>query len=117
MAAPDPFSPAQLGPLTLRNRILKAVDGKFKLRMESEYPCRTIVLVDNLELSIGVREKLIRREKVPTPEEAEPDYIYQQLTLRPEGFEPPTYGSEDHCSIQLSYGRVLVFNVSCITSL
>src|SRR5713226_4508874 len=25
--------------------------------------------------------------------------------LRPEGLEPPTYGSEDHCSIQLSYGR------------
>jgi hypothetical protein len=26
--------------------------------------------------------------------------------VRPEGFEPPTYGSEDHCSIQLSYGRL-----------
>lgn len=25
--------------------------------------------------------------------------------VRPEGVEPPTYGSEDHCSIQLSYGR------------
>jgi integrase len=26
--------------------------------------------------------------------------------IRPEGVEPPTYGSEDRCSVQLSYGRV-----------
>ncbi len=29
--------------------------------------------------------------------------------MRPEGLEPPTYGSEDHCSIQLSYGRWIGF--------
>src|SRR6266852_344331 len=30
----------------------------------------------------------------------------RQIRLRPEGFEPPTYGSEDRCSVQLSYGRI-----------
>jgi hypothetical protein len=33
--------------------------------------------------------------------------VVQECRIRPEGFEPPTYGSEDHCSIQLSYGRLL----------
>ena len=31
---------------------------------------------------------------------------FPALELRPGGFEPPTPGSEDRCSIQLSYGRV-----------
>ena len=26
--------------------------------------------------------------------------------VRPEGFEPPTLGSEVRCSVQLSYGRI-----------
>src|SRR4051812_31765980 len=30
------------------------------------------------------------------------------ILVRPEGFEPPTRGSEDRCSNPLSYGRVLV---------
>src|SRR5258708_32410757 len=33
----------------------------------------------------------------------------RRKSLRPEGVEPPTYGSEDHCSIQLSYGRIMLF--------
>ena len=30
----------------------------------------------------------------------------EEESVRPEGFEPPTLGSEDRCSIQLSYGRL-----------
>ena len=33
----------------------------------------------------------------------------KHVLVRPEGVEPPTYGSEDHCSIQLSYGREFCF--------
>ncbi len=29
----------------------------------------------------------------------------KEYKVRPKGVEPLTYGSEDHCSIQLSYGR------------
>ena len=30
------------------------------------------------------------------------------IKVRPAGFEPATYGLEDRCSIQLSYGRLIV---------
>lgn len=32
-------------------------------------------------------------------------FILFPCLVRPEGFKPPTLGSEDQCSIQLSYGR------------
>ena len=35
------------------------------------------------------------------------------LLLRPKGLEPPTPGSEDRCSIQLSYGRMATLRVAC----
>ena len=35
--------------------------------------------------------------------------------MRPEGFEPPAYGLEVRCSIQLSYGRKLM--IKAIASL
>ena len=31
--------------------------------------------------------------------------VFWTSLLRPEGLEPPTTGSEDRCSVQLSYGR------------
>jgi hypothetical protein len=36
------------------------------------------------------------------------------LLARPEGFEPPTLGSEVRCSVQLSYGRHLVWPSSTL---
>ena len=30
-------------------------------------------------------------------------------SMRPMGVEPITYGSEDRCSIQLSYGRLIIY--------
>ena len=34
--------------------------------------------------------------------------------MRPEGFEPPTTGSEDQSSIQLSYGRISDYSLSLL---
>ncbi len=43
------------------DRILKAVEAsKFKIRMEKEPPCRTIVTVDGEELNITLKEKSAR---------------------------------------------------------
>ena len=35
-----------------------------------------------------------------------PAAMQRVLEVRPGGFEPPTYGLEVRCSIQLSYGRM-----------
>ena len=40
-----------------------------------------------------------------TNEKSHKSFSLMALRVRPEGLEPPTLGSEDRCSIQLSYGR------------
>lgn len=39
-------------------------------------------------------------------EESSPVVNHDFASIRPEGFEPPTLGSEDRCAIQLRHGRV-----------
>lgn len=52
------------------DRILKAVEAsKFRIRMEKEAPCRTIVTVVGEELNITLKEKSARTEHKPTPAE------------------------------------------------
>ena len=63
------------------------------------------------------RTRLISNDTTPAKVEATETARKQAImavlprkrALRPEGLEPPTYGSEDHCSIQLSYGRWIGF--------
>jgi hypothetical protein len=52
------------------DRILKAIEGAgFRKRLTVEPPTRTVVTVDGEDLGIALREKIARREHVPTPEE------------------------------------------------
>ncbi|HTU22443.1 MAG TPA: hypothetical protein VMG10_30665 [Gemmataceae bacterium] len=58
--------------MAIWDRLLKAVEASgFKVRMEREYPGRTIVTVDDEELSVRLREKVSRTEHVPTEAEKE----------------------------------------------
>ena len=53
----------------------------------------------------GTVTKTVTSQVEKTEEKMQPiDYL-----VRPEGLEPPTLGSEVRCSIQLSYGRIQLF--------
>jgi hypothetical protein len=68
------------------DRILKAAQARrFKVRMEKEPPCRTIVIVDGEELSVSIKEKTTRKEHIATPEEMELAKGYTHL------FQPPKW--------------------------
>ena len=58
--------------MAIWDRLLKAVEASgFKVRMEREYPGRTVVTVDGEELPVRLREKVSRTEHVPTEAEKE----------------------------------------------
>src|SRR5262249_8797307 len=70
--------------MSIWDRLLKAVEASgFKVRMEREYPGRTIVTVDGEELSIRLREKVSRTEHVPTEAEKERTEQFNQLYRGP----------------------------------
>ncbi|MEI7685087.1 MAG: SEC-C domain-containing protein [Planctomycetota bacterium] len=82
------------------DRILKAVEAsRFKIRMEKESPCRTIVTVDGEELSIGIKEKLARKEHVPTAEEIGLAKRYTHL------FQPPKWDLRPSGNLVLTIDR------------
>ena len=50
----------------------------------------------------------LRIHSCPADTNGEKTPVLLEKPVRPEGFEPPTLGSEDRCSIQLSYGRISI---------
>ncbi len=54
----------------------------------------------NIRIQAG-RPKSLQRQDLPPIVSR----IQRLAEVRPKGFEPLTLGSEDRCSIQLSYGR------------
>ncbi len=67
------------------DRILKAIKGRFRVRMAKEQPWRTLITLDDQEFSINIKEKVKRRDHTPTPEELEAAKGYTQI------FQPPKW--------------------------
>ena len=49
--------------------------------------------------------ELLKLDTEHTKEKSHKSLWLIALQVRPEGFEPPTLGSEDRCAIQLRHGR------------
>lgn len=72
--------------MAIWDQLLKALKtNRFKIRMQNEYPGRTIVTVDGEDMSIRLREKVQRQVHVATPEEIERAKRYSNL------FPPPAW--------------------------
>lgn len=56
--------------------------------------------------AVSQNAKKVRENDPFVRSDAEACDEVRKRPVRPEGFEPPTLGSEDRCSVQLSYGRL-----------
>jgi hypothetical protein len=67
------------------DRILKALKGRFRVRMDKEPPCKTLVTLHDEEFTVRIEEKRKRRDHTPTREELARAKGYTQI------FQPPKW--------------------------
>ena len=78
------------------------VESKFSFSRNSQYTHKIIKY--RIRKLNGFYQNLPRK---PSRTEGPEGITKARKEIRPGGFEPPALGSEDRCSIQLSYGRMV----------
>ena len=99
---PDPGDELRVEPLFTGNTNLRS--STFYLYTSSFFPY-SFILFPCLVRPEGFPFDSSRYTTSGLAQGENPAVARDLILVRPEGFKPPTLGSEDQCSIQLSYGR------------